>query len=1158
MSIPALFKDKTFLPLFITQWIGAFNDNVLKSAFTFLVAYGGLSLAGLSSDAALLIGAAVYVAPFMLASGLSGALSDRFEKADIIRRTRLAEIALALVAGLALLSQSVPLLLICLFAYSTQSAFFGPAKYSILPEVLREDQLIEANAWLESSTFMATLFGLLFGGFLAGNGHIGFIAGTLFALAAISYAVARMIPPVGVAETGEPVDLHPVSTSITAVKTVFAKIRLFRSAVGLAWFWSVGLVVLTVFPDVAKSQLNVSANVANVLIASFVVGIAMGTAAVSRMLKGVISARHVPIGALGMAIFLIDLAAATNAYGAAYPDLADTGFATFISSWEGMHVVLDMVAIAAFGGVFTVPLYAILQAQSEDDTRSTAIAGSNIISAAMMVVVTLVATLLMAAGISVSGVLVVLGIVNVGVAIYVVKLVPDEVIKSLGATLVKLLFGARVENIEAYGDGTEPAVVIANHTSFLDAILLGCLLPGKPAFAINSHIAQAWWVKPAFLFFDLVPVDPASPFSVRKMVKIVRDEGRRLVIFPEGRLTVTGSLMKVYDGPAMIAAKADAPIIPVRIDGAQYSKFSRLAGKLPLKWFPKVRLTVLPKTAIQVPEELFGRARRAWASRRLHDVMTDMVFETSNIDQTLFGALIDAGAVHGKRKVIEDIERNPIGYRRIITGAFALGAKFAENSEPASRLGLLLPNSSAAVVSFFACHAYGRTPAMLNFTAGAAGVEAALTAAEVKTVITSRRFVEIGKLGPLVDAIGETAKIVYLEDLREKIGLGAKLWAALKARVPKLGLRLSGGHEMKPAGEAVVLFTSGSEGLPKGVVLSHRNIQANRYQVSTLIDFSAQDTVLNALPMFHSFGLTAGTLLPLLSGVKIFLYPSPLHYRIVPEIAYDTNATIMFGTDTFLSGYARLAHAYDFYSLRYAFAGAERVRPETRAAWAEKFGVRILEGYGTTETAPVLAINTPMNNQPGTVGRLLPAMETRLEPVEGVDEGGRLHVRGPNVMLGYLKVDNPGVIQPPEEGWHDTGDIVTIDDHGFIAINGRAKRFAKIAGEMVSLASVEALAGEVWPGAQCIAVALPHEKKGEQVILLSEAEDADARTLSQHAKSKGIGEIMVPKTVLSVEAIPMLGTGKMDLGGAKKLAEDLFGKAGGKKAPARKSRSKAA
>ncbi len=1145
-----LFRHRTFRPLFVTQWIGAFNDNVLKSAFTLLVAYQGLRIGGLSSETALLIGAIVYVAPYMIASGLAGELSDRFEKSAIVRRTRLAEIGLAVVAGAALISSSMPLMLTCLFAYSTQSAFFGPAKYSILPQALRDDQLVEANAWLESSTFIATLVGLLIGGFLAGNGQVEIVAGMLLVMSIVSYLFARLIPALQVLDkTDEPVDFNPLSTSVRAVKTVAAKVRLMRSAVGLAWFFSIALVVITVFPDIAKSQLGVTANVANILIAAFVVGIAIGTASISRLLKGEISARHVPLGALGMALFLIDLAYSAHTYGVANPGQTETGFVAFISTWAGIRVVIDMIAVAAFGGFFTVPLYAILQSQSDDETRSTAIAGSNIISAIMMVAVSFASSLATGAGVDVGTVLVVLGAINIGVAIYVVKLLPDEVIKSVGATLVKTCFGARVDNLEAYGDGTEPAVVIANHTSYLDAVLLGCLLPGKPAFAINTHIAKAWWVRPAFLFFDLVPVDPASPFSVRKMVKIVRDEGRRLVIFPEGRLTVTGALMKVYDGPAMIAANSNAPIIPVRIEGAQYSKFSKLAGKLPLRWLPKIRLTVLPKRTIAVPDALFGRARRQWASRKLHDLMTEMVFETSNIDQTLFGALIDAGKIHKKQAVIEDIERNPIGYRRIMIGAFALGSKIHGRCEPGSRVGLLLPNSAAAVISFFACHAYGHTPAMLNFTAGAAGVDAALAAAEIKTVVTSRRFVEVGKLEPLITAISERVEVIYLEDLRGKIGVAGKLWAAFKARTPGLGLRLSGGHRAKADDEAVVLFTSGSEGLPKGVVLSHRNIQANRHQVSTLVDFSAQDTVLNALPMFHSFGLTAGTLLPLLSGVKTFLYPSPLHYRIVPEIAYDTNATIMFGTDTFLSGYARMAHAYDFYSLRYVFAGAERVRPETRAAWSEKFGVRILEGYGTTETSPVLAINTAMNNKPGSAGRLLPAMEAHLETIDGVTEGGRLMVRGPNVMLGYLRADNPGVLEPPVDGWHDTGDIVTIDEAGYITISGRAKRFAKIGGEMVSLAAVEALAEDVWPGSQSVAVALPHDKKGEQVILLTVAEGADARALADHARERGVGEIIVPKTVHSVEAIPLLGSGKTDLGGAKSLAEDLMAKSARPRGP---------
>src|SRR6185295_12474180 len=262
-----------------------------------------------------------------------------------------------------------------------------------------------------------------------------------------------------------------------------------------------------------------------------------------------------------------------------------------------------------------------------------------------------------------------------------------------------------------------------------------------------------------------------------------------------------------------------------------------------------------------------------------------------------------------------------------------------------------------------------------------------------------------------------------------------------------------------------------------------------------------EDKVFNVLPVFHSFGLTVGLVLPLVSGVPIYLYPSPLHYRTVSELIYGVNATIMFGTDTFLNGYARVAHPYDFRSLRYILAGAEPVKESTRRTYMEKFGLRILEGYGVTETAPALALNTPMFNKFGTVGRLLPGMEARLEPVEGVTEGGRLYVRGPNVMLGYLKVDNPGVLIPPEEGWHDTGDIVTIDEQGFIAIKGRAKRFAKVAGEMISFAAVEALAAELWPNALSAVAAVPDARRGERLILVTQQKDATRAEFQAFAKA---------------------------------------------------------
>ncbi len=336
----------------------------------------------------------------------------------------------------------------------------------------------------------------------------------------------------------------------------------------------------------------------------------------------------------------------------------------------------------------------------------------------------------------------------------------------------------------------------------------------------------------------------------------------------------------------------------------------------------------------------------------------------------------------------------------------------------------------------------------------------------------------------------------------------------------------------------MVLFTSGSEGAPKGVALSHRNILANCQQVAARVDFSPSDLVLNALPLFHAFGLTGGLVLPIVSGVRIFLYPSPLHYRVVPEIAYDINATILFGTDTFLMGYARAGNPYDFYSIRHVFAGAEKLREETRRQWMEKFGRRILEGYGATETAPVLATNTPMHFRAGTVGRLLPGIEWRLEPVEGIDEGGRLFVSGPNVMKGYLSAARPGAIEPPPQGWYDTGDIVAIDAEGYLRILGRAKRFAKIAGEMVSLGAVEALAQALWPERHHAAVALPDPRKGEQVVLVTDHGDATVAALLRAARERGVAEVMVPRVVVTVASVPLLATGKADYPAVKALAEE--------------------
>jgi acyl-[acyl-carrier-protein]-phospholipid O-acyltransferase/long-chain-fatty-acid--[acyl-carrier-protein] ligase len=708
--------------------------------------------------------------------------------------------------------------------------------------------------------------------------------------------------------------------------------------------------------------------------------------------------------------------------------------------------------------------------------------------------------------------------------------------------LLRLCYRVELRGQEHLSGLGERVLIVVNHVSFLDPALLMAFLDEAPMFAINTQIARLWWVRPLRHLADMFALEPASPMAVKSLLAKVK-EGRPCVIYPEGRISVTGALMKIYAGPAWIADRAEATIVPVRIDGAERSPFSRLTrGQVRRRLFPKIKITVVPPRRLELDAALRGRARRRAASLQLYEIMSDMVFRTQDLGRTLVDALLRARAIHGGRfLVVEDPRGRQLSYTRLLVAGMALGRRLAALTRQGEQVGVLLPNSAGTVVSFLALHLFARVPAMLNYSTGPANMQAALAAAGIELIISSREFVEQGRLEGTVQALAEQARIVWLEDLAPTIGRARKLRALLDMlRLRSLYRRLGVG----PDDPAVVLFTSGSEGRPKGVVLSHGNILANCAQAAARVDFNELDLCFNALPVFHSFGLTAGTLLPMVGGVRVFMYPSPLHYRIVPEMVYNTQATIMFGTNSFLKGYGRTADPYDFRTLRYVFAGAEPLQAETKELWFEKFGIRILNGYGTTETAPVLALNTPMHQRWGTVGRFLPGIEWRLEPVPGLDKGGRLWVRGPNVMLGYLRYDRPGVIDPPGDGWYDTGDIVDVDAEGFITILGRAKRFAKVGGEMISLAAVEDLVAEAAPDRQHAVVAVPDKRKGERLVLVTQAEGLDRQHLLAAARRRGLSELLVPAETLTVDALPLLGTGKTDYPAVQKLVEERLAPVG--------------
>ncbi|HYM17203.1 MAG TPA: AMP-binding protein [Micropepsaceae bacterium] len=526
------------------------------------------------------------------------------------------------------------------------------------------------------------------------------------------------------------------------------------------------------------------------------------------------------------------------------------------------------------------------------------------------------------------------------------------------------------------------------------------------------------------------------------------------------------------------------------------------------------------------------------SGKRQEEILEELhsTYDPKRAQRTVFGALLQARGTFGAQTpILVDGDDRILSYQDIVRASFALGRALKTGTNKCDAVGVLLPTGIGSVLSFFALSAYGRVPAMLNFTAGTRSLTTALETARVKRIVTAHRFIEVGKFEALEAALKPLAELVYLEDIRDKLSALDKGAAVVGSILPA-----AIASHVSPNAPAVILFTSGTEGEPKGVALSHANLLANVEQVRAHVELSTKDIVFNPLPTFHSFGLTVGALMPLYLGIKAVMHPSPRQPHEIARRIRDHRATILLATDTFVSQYARAAEAGDLDSLRLAVCGAEHLRDETRQLFRRKYRVELLEGYGVTEAAPVVAANQVGANRAGTVGHVLPAIETRIEPVEGIKGAGRLFVRGPNVMLGYMSAAKPGEIVPPVDGWHDTGDVVALDEDGYLAIRGRLKRFAKIGGETVSLTVVENCASALWPDHAHAAISVPDGRKGEAIVLATTNTAASRAELVAWVHNHGVPELAVPKRILAVSDIPVLGTGKTDyVGVAAMVTEQL-------------------
>ena len=762
MKLPSLLTSLRFLPLFVTQFLGAFNDNLFKNAFVALVTYRIAEATGENAELLVTLSGAIFILPFFLFSATAGQLADKYDKATLARFTKLGEMLIMVIASTGFYLGNSWFLEFVLFCLGIQATFFGPIKYALLPQHLQENELIAGNAYIEAGTFVAILLGTILGELLVlRDGGITIVSAFMLLCALMGYFSSRFIPAAPAPQPGLVMHYNIWKETWKIVSASRKHRDVFLSILGNSWFWFVGATFISQFPTYAKDVMHGDETVFTLLLTMFSLGIGLGSFFCNQLLKGQVAATYVPPAAIGITLFTLDLYFASG-------HIVRPEDGALISAWQFLghlanwRILIDLFLIAVCAGIYIVPLYAIMQERSDVGERARVIASNNIINAVFMVASALMTLALLHFHFSIPGVFLTIAILNGFVAVYICKLLPDAILRSAVQFIFARLYRVEVVGIENFAAAGERVLVVANHTSFLDAALIAAYLPEKITFAINSIMARTWWIKPFLFIVNAIPLDSTSPLATKKLIDTLKKD-TKCMVFPEGRITVTGSLMKIYEGPGMIAEKAGAKILPIRIDGAQYTPFSHLRGKLRIRWFPKITLTLLPPRNFHVDSELKGRKRRQAAGLQLYDIMSRMMFDSSRRDETLFESLVGAHTIHGPGHVIvEDIERKPLTYATFIMRSFILGRLIDRMCPSEKTVALLLPSTVTTALTFFGLHAYGRTPALINFTAGGAQMATACATAEVKTVITSQRFVQMGKLeAALAELIKADIRILY-------------------------------------------------------------------------------------------------------------------------------------------------------------------------------------------------------------------------------------------------------------------------------------------------------------------------------------------------------------------------------------------------------------
>lgn len=1110
-----LLKSRRFLPFFLTQFFGALNDNVLKLSVLTLIAFHlvhGIEKNQLYQA----LGAGLFTLPFFLFSAAAGQWADKYDKAVLMRYIKVAEVLLMLLGSIGLYCENIPGMMSVIFLIGIHSAFFGPLKYSILPEHLKENELLAGNGFVDAATFIAILIGTLLGSILIPEETLFLKHGLkLASFALVAIAIIGMISSFFIPSAHKyinssiKIDWNLWRSSYSLLKTSKKYPSVYWSILGISWFWFLGATLLTEFPSYVKYTLHAEKNVFTLFLGLFSVGIAVGSLLVNRFLKGRISTQYAFVATLVMSIFILDLSINSQ-----HSFTQMQSLSVFLESEKGWRISADLFLLSLCGGFYITPLYAVIQKYSPPNWCSRMIAMNNILNSLFMVASAAWIAILAIFKVDITTVFfsLILGNIFFGWSLRKFSDAKGKHTKQILTFLLKCIYRIEVKGIEHYHEAGERFLILLPYTSFLDILLLTLFLPDSLGVVLEKSLSHKFWMKPFLSWANVTFIEALNPLAARSILQAAKNNSR-FILTPESYITGDLPLKKMIEISGFIAEKTHAPILPIHIAGTILLPFSRRKDTVPRRFFPKVVIHIHPLV------NMTGK-NRLHIEQAISHQLADLLFNILPWKNSLFKQLLEMRAIYPKRFIAEDIQRK-ISYNTLVLQSLALGSAIAKHSKKGEYIGLLLPTMVTSAICFYALQAFGRIPALLNFSLGTHYLTAACKLAKIKTIYTSSAFVEQIQLHNSINALKELGiEVIYLEEFKKTISWRNQIEALLR-------YFFSCPVYVKPEHPAVVLFTSGSEGTPKGVVLSHQNLLSNTYQLASCVDFSSRDHLFNALPIFHCFGLTAGMILPLSQGFGAFLYPSPLHYRQIPEWVRKAGATFFLATDTFLKGYANYTSMHHFQQVRGIFAGAEKVKEETIKTWKHTFDTPIFEGYGMTEASPVIAVNNNLRYKEGSVGCLLPGIKYRLEPVEGLQQGGRLWIAGPNIMLGYLD-GNEGITPLSQDGWYDTGDIATVDEEGFMTLLGRARRFAKIGGEMVSFSAVENVLATLWPEHLHAVLSKPDEKKGEVLVLLTNNPEAKRETIVHHMRTNGHAEILTPKHIIILSEMPLLATGKID------------------------------